>query len=61
MGWPPGVVEHMCNSRVLYGVPEDFVETFNSYIENGVTYFTCTFLDIKDMITFSEEVIPDIL
>jgi F420-dependent oxidoreductase-like protein len=61
-GNPPGVLEYWLDNRTpVYGVPEDFVETFNKYVEKGVTFFTCMFTDINDMRIFSEEVIPLVL
>ena len=61
LGYPPGVMEFWLEKRTpTYGAPENFVETLNRYIENGVTFFTCMFLDIDDMVTFSEEVIPEV-
>ncbi|MDH5790968.1 MAG: LLM class flavin-dependent oxidoreductase [Candidatus Bathyarchaeota archaeon] len=62
VGGPPGVMEYWLDNRTpTYGVPENFVETFNSYIEKGITFFTCVFFDINDMRIFSEEVIPEVL
>jgi len=61
-GYPTGVMEYWLDNRIpTYGVPENFVETFKSYIEKGITFFTCVFFDINDMRTFSEEVIPEVL
>ncbi len=62
LGHPPRIVEYYFEKRTpTYGAPENFVETFNRYIENGVTFFTCVFLDIDDMRRFSEEVITEVL
>jgi len=62
LGNPLNVMEYYLEKRTpTYGTPENFVETLNRYIENGVTFFTCMFLDINDMRTFSVEVIPEVL
>lgn len=59
LGWPPGIIDYYYEKRTpTYGAPESFVETINRYIENGVTFFTGSFLDINDMRAFSEEVLP---
>ena len=61
LGWPPGAMEYWFKKIPTYGASDNFVETFNRYIKNGVTFFTCTFIDTDDMRTFSEEVIPRVM
>jgi alkanesulfonate monooxygenase SsuD/methylene tetrahydromethanopterin reductase-like flavin-dependent oxidoreductase (luciferase family) len=62
-GWPPWVADYWLDKRTpVHGVsPENYVEALQSYIEKGITFFTCIFLDIDDMRIFSEEVIPEVL
>ena len=62
-GWPPRVIDFWLDKRnPVHGfLPENYVEALQSYIEKGITFFTCLFLDIDDMRTFAEEVIPEVL
>jgi alkanesulfonate monooxygenase SsuD/methylene tetrahydromethanopterin reductase-like flavin-dependent oxidoreductase (luciferase family) len=61
-GWPPWTVNFWMKRNPVQGfLPEHCINVLNNYIEEGVTLFTFCFLDIDDMRTFSDEVIPEIL
>jgi alkanesulfonate monooxygenase SsuD/methylene tetrahydromethanopterin reductase-like flavin-dependent oxidoreductase (luciferase family) len=60
MGIAPEMIEYWIPRCTTYGPPENFVETFREYIRNGITHFTCGFLNLDDLRLFSEKVIPEL-
>ena len=61
-GVPPEFMEKYLRERTpAFGAPESFVEAFKSYIDEGITLFTCFFHDLDDMQLFAEDVIPRVL
>jgi F420-dependent oxidoreductase-like protein len=63
LGWPPWVGEYWLDKRnPVHGfLLENYVEALQSYIEKGITLFTCLFFDLNDMRKFSEEVITKVI